>query len=132
MPRDVADLWTFVAGLDDASLMALLAHCASLTVNAVRVPWEQKSHARATAEKLASAVALDMTAHWTPTEKTYLGRVTKAHILAAVRDGVGDEAAAHAGFDLRYVASPAPQRSAISRERGLYRSIQVEWVTAPS
>lgn len=93
MPRDVADLWAFVAGLDHASVMALLAHCASLTVNAVRIPWEQKPNARATTEKLASAVALDMTAHWNPTTRTYLGRVTKAHILAAVREGVSDEAA---------------------------------------
>jgi ParB family chromosome partitioning protein len=93
IPRGVADLWTFVAGLDHASLMALLAHCASLTVNAVRLPWEQKPNARATVEKLASAVTLDMTAHWTPTVQTYLGRVTKAHILAAVREAVSDEAA---------------------------------------
>lgn len=93
MPRDVADLWAFVAGLDQAGLMALLAHCVSLTVNAVRIPWEQKPNARATTEKLASAVALDMTAHWTPTTRTYLGRVTKAHILAAVCEGVSDEAA---------------------------------------
>src|SRR5690606_32935857 len=31
--------------------------------------------------------------HWTPTARTYLGRVTKAHIVAAVREAVGDEAA---------------------------------------
>lgn len=110
MPRDVADLWAFVAGLDQASLMALLAHCASLTVNAVRVQWEQKPQARATTEKLASAVALDMTAHWTPTEKTYLGRVTKAHILAAVRDGVGDDAAERiAGLKKTEMAQAAEQ-----------------------
>ncbi|QSR17290.1 ParB/RepB/Spo0J family partition protein [Novosphingobium sp. KA1] len=93
MPRDVADLWAFVAGLDHVSLMALLAHCASLTINAVRVQWEQKPNARATAEKLATATMLDMTAHWTPTGQTYFGRVTKAHILAAVREAVSDEAA---------------------------------------
>lgn len=93
MPREVADLWAFVAGLDHASLMALLAHCASLTINAVKVQWEQKPNARATAEKLATATMLDMTAHWTPTGQTYLGRVTKPHILAAVREAVSDEAA---------------------------------------
>ncbi|MBZ9791669.1 ParB/RepB/Spo0J family partition protein [Rhizobium sp. 3T7] len=94
MPRDVADLWGFVAGLDHASLMALLAHCASLTVNAVKLPWESnKRRTHETAEKLATAVTLDMTAHWTPTVRTYLGRVTKAHILAAVREALGDEAA---------------------------------------
>lgn len=94
MPRDVADLWEFVAGLDHASLMALLAHCASLTVNAVKLPWESgKRRAHETADKLATGVTLDMTAHWTPTVRSYFGRVTKAHILAAVREALGDEAA---------------------------------------
>jgi hypothetical protein len=46
MPRDVADLWGFIAGLDHASVMALFAHCASLTVNAVKLPWERKPRAR--------------------------------------------------------------------------------------
>lgn len=93
MPRNVTDLWGFIAALDQASLMALFAHCASLTVNAVVQPWEKKPRAQETASKLAYAVNLDMTAHWTPTVRTYLGRVTKAHILAAVREAVGDEAA---------------------------------------
>lgn len=110
MPRDVADLWAFVAGLDHASLMALLAHCASLTMNAVRVQWEQKPNARATAEKLATATMLDMTAHWTPTGQTYLGRVTKAHILAAVREAVSDEAAERiAGLKKSEMAQAAEQ-----------------------
>jgi ParB family transcriptional regulator, chromosome partitioning protein len=34
-----------------------------------------------------------MTAHWAPTVRTYLGRVTKTHILAAVREAVSGEAA---------------------------------------
>ena len=42
---------------------------------------------------MAEAVSLDMTAHWIPTARTYLGRVTKPHILAAVREAVSDEAA---------------------------------------
>ncbi|HCF1766123.1 ParB N-terminal domain-containing protein [Paracoccus sp. P2] len=94
MPRDVAELWGFIAGLDHASVMALFAHCAAQTVNALKLPWEQnKRHAYATADRLATAVALDMTAHWTPTVRAYLGRVTKAHILDAVREALGDEAA---------------------------------------
>lgn len=110
MPRNVADLWTFIAGLDHASLMALLAHCAAMTVNAVRLPWEQKPNARATAEKLATATTLDMTAHWTPTGQTYLGRVTKAHILAAVREAVSDEAAERiAGLKKPEMAQAAEQ-----------------------
>ena len=34
-----------------------------------------------------------MTAHWIPTARTYFGRVTKPHILAAVREAVSIEAA---------------------------------------
>mgnify|MGYP001404354835 CR=1 FL=1 len=93
MPRDVADLWDFIAGLDHASVMALFAHCASQTVNAVKLPLERQPRAHATADKLATELALDMAAHWTPTVRTYFGRVTKAHILDAVREAVGDEAA---------------------------------------
>ncbi|TGY88758.1 ParB/RepB/Spo0J family partition protein [Marinicauda algicola] len=93
MPRDVADLWAFIAGLDQASMMALFAHCASLTVSAVKQPWERKPRAHETADRLATALGLEMTAHWIPDARTYLGRVTKAHILAAVREAVSDEAA---------------------------------------
>ncbi|MBZ9698675.1 MULTISPECIES: ParB/RepB/Spo0J family partition protein [unclassified Mesorhizobium] len=93
MPVDVADLWGYIAALDHASVMALFAHCASLTVNAVKQPWERKPRAHETADMLATAVALDMTAHWRPTVSSYLGRITKAHILSAVCEAVSDEAA---------------------------------------
>ncbi len=110
MPRDVADLWGFIAGLDHASVMALFAHCASLTVNAVKQPWERKPRAHETADKLAAAVALDMTAHWTPTVRAFLGRVTKANILAAVREALGDEAAERiAGLKKQAMAETAEQ-----------------------
>jgi ParB family chromosome partitioning protein len=93
MPRDVSDLWTFVVELDHDSRMALFAHCVALTVNAVKLPTERKPRAMATADRLAEAVSLDMTAHWVPTARTYFGRVTKTHILAAVREAVSIEAA---------------------------------------
>ncbi|RWB42928.1 ParB/RepB/Spo0J family partition protein [Mesorhizobium sp.] len=91
MPRDVGDLWGFIALLDHASVMALFAHCASLTVNAVKQPWERKPCAHQTADRLATAVNLDMTAHWRPTVRTYLGRVTKAQILDAVREAASED-----------------------------------------
>ncbi|HEX9591650.1 MAG TPA: chromosome partitioning protein ParB, partial [Bradyrhizobium sp.] len=93
MPRDVTDLWTFVVELDHDSRMALFAHCVALTVNAVKLPMDRRPRAMATADRLAEAVSLDMAAHWRPTARTYLGRVTKPHILAAVREAVSDEAA---------------------------------------
>jgi ParB family transcriptional regulator, chromosome partitioning protein len=93
MPRDVTNLWTFVVELDHDSRMALLAHCVALTVNAVMLPWERKPRALATADRLAEAVSLDMTGYWRPTARSYLGRITKARILEAVREGVSGEAA---------------------------------------
>jgi ParB family transcriptional regulator, chromosome partitioning protein len=64
-----------------------------LTVNAVKLPWDRRSRTQATADKLAEAVSLDMTGCWRPTVRTYLGRITKARILEAVREAIGDEAA---------------------------------------
>jgi ParB family chromosome partitioning protein len=93
MPRDVASLWAFVAGLDHDSRMAFLAHCVALTVNAVKLPWERRPSAIATADSLAAAVSLDMTGYWRKTVRSYLGRVTKARILEAVCEGVSGEAA---------------------------------------
>jgi ParB family chromosome partitioning protein len=93
MPRDVAALWAFVVDLDHDSRMALFAHCVALTVNAVKLPMDRRPRAMATADRLAEAVSLDMTAHWIPTARTYFGRVTKPHILAAVREAVSIEAA---------------------------------------
>lgn len=94
MPRDATGLWTFVAELDHDSRMALFAHCTALTVNAVKLPWERRLRALATADWLAEAVSLDMTGYWRPTVRSYLGRVTKARILEAVCEGVSGEAAA--------------------------------------
>ena len=93
MPRDVAKLWEFVVELDHDSRMALFAHCTALTVNAVKLPFDLRPRALAAASRLAEAVALDMTGYWRPTVQSYLGRVTKAGILEAVREGVGEEAA---------------------------------------
>jgi ParB family transcriptional regulator, chromosome partitioning protein len=93
IPRDVTGLWAFVAELDPDSRMALFAHCVALTVNAVKLPWDRRPRALATADRLAKAVSLDMTGYWRPTVRSYLGRVTKARIQEAVCDGVSGEAA---------------------------------------
>ncbi|GIQ78255.1 DNA-binding protein [Bradyrhizobium sp. RD5-C2] len=93
MPKDVGALWEFVAELDHDSRMALFAHCVFLTVNAVKLPFDRRPRALAAASHLAEAMALDMTAYWRPTARSYLGRVTKAGILAAVREAISEEAA---------------------------------------
>jgi ParB family chromosome partitioning protein len=97
LPKDADDLWPFVEGLPATDLLDLLAHCASLTVNAVRAPFDRKPGAWAHADRLAEAVDLDMTGCWTPTVASYLGRVTKGRIAEAVREAVSEEAAERIG-----------------------------------
>lgn len=92
MPQDAIDLWAFVATLGETDRMALFAHCASLTVNAVKQPG-QSPRTQAAADTLASAVRLDMAAHWSATERSYFGRITKAQTLAAVTEAAGAQAA---------------------------------------
>lgn len=129
----MADLWDFIAGLDQASVLALFAHCAALTVNAVKQPWERKPRAHETADRLAGALALDMTAHWTPTARSYLGRVTKTHILAAVREAAGEEAADRiAGMKKQAMAEAAEQLLAgTGWLPALLRTERRPWLDAP-
>jgi ParB family chromosome partitioning protein len=92
-PQDAADLWAFVADLSGTDLLDLLAHCVSLSVNAVRNGWDRRPAAWAVADHLARATDLDMTRYWTPGVASYLGRITKAKIGEAVAEAMSAEAA---------------------------------------
>jgi ParB family chromosome partitioning protein len=98
IPSEDSALWDWLAELDDASRLALLAHCVSFGVNALH----EKANPYGTpsvhtvrqrvdqANRLARAVGLDMVeVGWRPTVANYLGRVTKARILAAVGEAKG-------------------------------------------
>jgi len=93
VPRDTTLVWGWIVGLDESARLSLLAHCAAITVQAVRLPYDRRPRALAAADQLAAAVGLDMTKDWAPTVTSYFGRVTKARILEAVRDGVSEAAA---------------------------------------
>ena len=103
MPEDEDALWDWLDGLDDASRMALLAHCVSLGVNAlyekadrygVGVSASGIQRRIAQADRLARAVSPDMAeAGWRLTVDNYLGRVPKARILEAVRKAKGEQSA---------------------------------------
>jgi len=103
LPGDDEALWARIDGFDDASRMALLAHCVSFGVNALYDKGDrygagltshgvqQRLHE---ADRLARAVGLDMVeTGWRPTVDNYLGRVTKPRILEAVREAKGEETA---------------------------------------
>jgi len=94
LPKDESELWEFLIGLDDASRQALFAHCVSQSVNAVIEPWNKRPRALAHADRLARAIGFDMvSAGWAPTVDNYLGRVTKARILEAVREAKDEQSA---------------------------------------
>ncbi|GGA51743.1 DNA-binding protein [Nitratireductor aestuarii] len=94
LPKDPDGLWDALQAWDSNSRSALFAHVVSLSVNAVHEAWNRRPRALAHADRLAQAVALDMTAAgWRPTVDAFLGRVTKARILRAVAEAKGQRAA---------------------------------------
>ena len=94
LPEEAGELWDVLGSFDTDSRDALFAHCVSLTINAVVEPYNRRPKAVAHADRLAQAVSLDLAAAgWTPTVDNYLGRVSKARILEAVREAKGQIAA---------------------------------------
>lgn len=91
LPDDPEAYWDFVVGLDADSRMSLMAHCVSLSLDAVR-GWDNRPMAWSHADRLASALDLDMSDWWAPTADRYLRAVTKAQIVDAVSEGVSAEA----------------------------------------
>lgn len=104
LPQDDQALWDWLSALDDASRLALLAHCVSFGVNALYekpnpyggngVSHHGLERRLTQADRLARETGLDMVeAGWRPSVDNYLGRVPKRRIVEAVREGAGDRAA---------------------------------------
>jgi ParB family chromosome partitioning protein len=104
LPKEEDGLWDALTAFDAAEQASLLAHCASLSVNALYEPANRYNEGRVSAhgvrrrldqaDVLARAVGLDMvTAGWKTGVDNYLGRVTKPRILEAVREAKGESSA---------------------------------------
>jgi ParB family chromosome partitioning protein len=93
LPRKPEALWAFIHGLSDEDRLSLLAHCVSLTANAIRAPGRRAEEVEAHAAVLACEIGLDMTAYWQPTAANYFGRVSKERILHAIREAASDQEA---------------------------------------
>lgn len=94
LPAAPEELWEALTGFDAESRAALFAHCVSLTVNAVHDPYRRRPRALAHGDALAATLGLDMNrAGWRVSADTYLGRITKARILEAVREAKREAAA---------------------------------------
>ncbi len=93
LPKEPTDLWDALAAFDADSRSMLFAHCVGASVNATFDAYNRRPRALANADRLAQAVDLDMVqAGWTPTVDNFFGRVTKARIVAAVREAKGARA----------------------------------------
>lgn len=90
MPENIEQLWAFVGTLSLQEQIALLAHCGSLSLNAVK---RKPGASTGNADILAAHLGFDMASAWEPTPENYLGRVSKERILEAVSEGVSKEAA---------------------------------------
>jgi len=82
-------LWAFLEQLSHEDRQTLLAHCVALTANAL--------HGRNGAQEdaavaLANVLNLDMRMWWSPARGDFLNRITKNDILAAVSEGVSQQA----------------------------------------
>jgi ParB family chromosome partitioning protein len=93
LPKNPGDLWDALVAFDADSLAALFAWCVSTGINALQVPHIRRTRELAHADRLADHVDLDMRRHWSATTKSFFGKVTKAQILATVREVKGEAAA---------------------------------------
>ncbi|HEY1707188.1 MAG TPA: ParB/RepB/Spo0J family partition protein [Rhizomicrobium sp.] len=88
LPELVDGLWPWIVGLGQHDQLALLAHCAALTVNALETPGRPSSRDW---RVLAQAASVDMRDWWQPTAHGFLNRLTKKEILVAVSEGASPE-----------------------------------------
>jgi ParB family transcriptional regulator, chromosome partitioning protein len=93
MPQESEALWAFIHGLSEDERMLLLAHCVSLTANAIRAPRQSSDESEAHAAVLVREVGLDMTTYWQPTAASYFNRISRERIVEAVREGASAQAA---------------------------------------
>jgi ParB family chromosome partitioning protein len=93
LPDEPAELWSWLLAQDESVRAELFALCIGLSVNAMNMPWERRTGALRHADQLAEHLALDMREFWSATVESFFGKVTKAHILAAVREAKGEETA---------------------------------------
>jgi len=90
LPTNPGDLWSALVDFDPDSLAGLFAFCVAQSLNAVETPHIRRTRELAHADAMAAHVGLDMTRHWKPTAKSFFGKVTKAQILATVREVKGE------------------------------------------
>lgn len=87
LPEDADDLLAWCLAQTQDMLLELLAFTAALSVNAVQAKHERADSPRlAHADRLAEALALDMTQHWSPSVEGFYGRLPKTALIHVVSE----------------------------------------------
>ena len=90
LPGNHGALWDWLQAQDVPTLHGLLAVCVGRMADAGAGDWTDAGQLGA---QVGAAAGLDMRQWWTVSQASYLSRVTKAGILAAVEEGAGADAA---------------------------------------
>jgi ParB family chromosome partitioning protein len=95
MPKQPEKLWAWLIEQDQKALLAILAICAAMTVDAVEKKRgaAERAPGSAHAAQLGQALKLDMAEYWQSTAEGYFGNVPKTLIIEAVREAIGPGAA---------------------------------------
>jgi ParB family transcriptional regulator, chromosome partitioning protein len=92
IPGDETQFWQWCMEADQIILLALLAFCAAISIDAVRRKQDRADNVRlANADLLASALQLDMTYYFRPDADNYFGKINRDMILADLKEITGAE-----------------------------------------
>ena len=93
LPHEHSAFWGWLQEQEVPTLLSLMAVCVARATNAGLRTWTAPEGSQCIAAQVAKAAGLDMRTSWTATKDSYLGRVPKALIVDAVREGAGTRAA---------------------------------------
>jgi len=88
-------MFAWLLGQDCETLLDLLAYCTARSIDTVA----GRERSRDQSDAIAEALGIDMADWWVPTAENYLGSVSKAKALEAVKEATGiDSTKAVAGM----------------------------------
>ncbi len=94
IPGSASDLWFWLLEKPQDELLSLLAYAASKSVNALHLGHYARSKERAHADRLATALNMDLREWFVPTAANYFSRVSKTGIEEALAEAKGADFAA--------------------------------------
>lgn len=89
LPGDPVSLWQWLQETELDTRLEVLAYLTATSLNAVQSEGRRNDFA----DPLHLALGLDMADWWQPTRDSYLGRVSKAQVIAVVTEAVSHETA---------------------------------------